>query len=94
MDIASGTDRVRVYEPAPNVPSGSEPVFAGYLRQLTTATALRIGLSGVLVAFGVVLVLTERRGSALAYVYFAVFGSSLAMWSYVLVLQRQLVVMW
>ncbi|MGW3964154.1 hypothetical protein ACWED2_30370 [Amycolatopsis sp. NPDC005003] len=84
MDIASGADRVRVHEPAPNVPSGSEPVFAGYLRQLTKATVLRMGLSGALVAFGVVLVLTEPRESAPGYIYLVAFGSSLALWGYVL----------
>jgi len=84
MDIATGADRVRVHEPVPNVPSGAEPLFPGYVRQLTNATILRMGLSGVLLAFGVLLALTERPGSALPYFYFAVFGTSLAMWSYVL----------
>ncbi|MEV6639101.1 hypothetical protein [Amycolatopsis sp. NPDC051371] len=84
MDIASGVDRVRVLEPVPGVPSGAEPLFSGYLRHLTSATILRTALSGVLLAFGLLLALTERPGSALPYFYFAVFGGSLALWSYVL----------
>ncbi|VVJ17758.1 Uncharacterised protein [Amycolatopsis camponoti] len=90
MDIATGADRVRVHEPVPNVPSGAEPLFAGYVRLLTKATVVRMVLSGVLVTFGVVLVLTERRGSALPYFYFAVFGLTLAQWSYVLSLYVRL----
>ncbi|WP_410673718.1 hypothetical protein [Amycolatopsis sp. cmx-4-68] len=89
MDIASAAGRVRVHEPVPNVPSGAEPLFAGYVRQLTRTTVLRMGLSGALVGLGVLLVLTERRGSALPYIYFAVFGGSLAMWSYVLTVYQR-----
>lgn len=89
MDIASGADRVRVHEPAPNVPSGAEFLFAGYVRKLTAATIMRMGLSGALVAFGVLLVLTERRGSALPYFYLAVFGGTLAMWCYILSVYRR-----
>jgi hypothetical protein len=84
MDIASGVGRVRVHEPVPRVPSGDEPLFSGYVRRLTNATIVRMGLSGALLAFGVLLVLTERPGSALPWFYFAVFGGSLAMWGYVL----------
>jgi hypothetical protein len=89
MDIASGVDRVRVHEPVPNVPSGAEPLFAEYIRRLTKATVLRVVLSGSLLAFGVLLALTERRESALPYVYFAAFGGSLAMWVYVLSVYRR-----
>jgi hypothetical protein len=89
MDIASGAPRVRVHEPVPNVPSGVEPLFPGYIRQLTKVTVLRMGLSGVLVAFGVLLALTERQDSALPCVYLAAFGSSLAMWGYVLSVHRR-----
>jgi hypothetical protein len=88
MDIAAA-GRVRVHEPAPNVPSGAEALFAGYVRRLTGATVLRVVLSGVLVAFGVLLAVTERRPSALPYVYFAAFGGSLALWTYVLSLYRR-----
>jgi hypothetical protein len=84
MDILSGADRVRVHEPVPDLPSGAEPLFPGYVRQLANAVILRMGLSGALVAFGVLLAVIERRGSALPYVYLVVFGASLAMWSYVL----------
>ncbi|WP_410575103.1 hypothetical protein [Amycolatopsis sp. cmx-4-61] len=84
MEIASGVDRVRVHEPVPNVPSGAEVLFAGFVRQLTTATVVRIGLSGALVALGVLLVAVDRRGSAVPYFYFGGFGSSLVLWSYVL----------
>ncbi|MEU4254358.1 hypothetical protein AB0F15_43900 [Amycolatopsis sp. NPDC026612] len=89
MDIASGVGRVRVHEPVPYVPSGAEPQFTGYVRELTKATVVRIGLSGALLAFGVVLVLTEQPGNVLPYFYFAIFGSSLAMWCYVLSLYRR-----
>jgi hypothetical protein len=89
MDIASDAGRVRVHEPVPNAPSGAEPLFAGYVRQLTTATVLRMALSGVLLAFGVLLALTEQLGSTLPYFYFALFGSSLGLWSYVLIVYRR-----
>ncbi|WP_410593968.1 hypothetical protein [Amycolatopsis sp. lyj-23] len=84
MDIASGVDRVRVHEPVPNVPSGAEVLFAGFVRQLTTAIVVRIGLSGALVAWGVLLVATDRRADGLPYIYFGAFGASLVLWSYVL----------
>lgn len=84
MDVASGADRVRVHEPAPHVPSGAEPLFAGYIRQLTRSTVVRTGLSGALVGFGLLLALTEKRGSGLPYFYLTVFGAILAMWCYVL----------
>ncbi len=84
MDIASDVGRVRVHEPVPAVPSGAEPLFPGYVRQLTNATTVRMGLSGAFLLFGVLLALLERPGSALPYYYFAVFGGSLALWSYVL----------
>ncbi len=90
MDIASDVGRVRVHEPVPYVPSGAEPYFPGYVRQLTKATGVRIGLSGALLAFGIVLVLTEQPGNALPYFYFAIFGGSLAMWCYVLSLYRRI----
>jgi hypothetical protein len=89
MGIASGAARVRVHEPVSNVPSGVEPLFAGYIRQLTKATVVRMGLSGALVAFGFLLALTERQDSALPYVYLAAFGSSLATWVYVLSVYRR-----
>ncbi|WP_372660955.1 hypothetical protein [Amycolatopsis kentuckyensis] len=89
MDIASGADRVRVHEPAPHVPSGAEPLFAGYIRQLTRSTVLRTGLSGALVGFGLLLAVTEKRGSGLPYFYLTVFGGILAMWCYVLSLYRR-----
>ncbi|MFG1648066.1 hypothetical protein ACGFMK_47910 [Amycolatopsis sp. NPDC049252] len=84
MDIAAGADRVRAYEPLPRLPSGADPLFAGYVRQLTTAVILRMGLNGLLVAFGVLLAVVERRGSALPYVYLVVSGATLAVWGYVL----------
>ncbi|MEA5361581.1 hypothetical protein VA596_18705 [Amycolatopsis sp., V23-08] len=84
MDIASGADRVRAYEPLPRIPSGAETLFAGYVRQLTSTVILRMGLNGALVAFGVLVAVVERRGSALPYVYLVVFGTTLAVWSYVL----------
>ena len=52
MDIATGAGRVRVHEPVPNVPSGAESLFAEYVRQLTTLTVVRIGISGALVVMG------------------------------------------
>jgi hypothetical protein len=84
MDDTSGAGRVRVYEPIPNVPSGAEPLFAGFVQKLTALTIVRMGLSGALVMLGLLLVLTEGRGSTLPYIYFGAFGSSLAMWTYVL----------
>ncbi|MDT7800104.1 MAG: hypothetical protein QOI78_3537, partial [Actinomycetota bacterium] len=84
MDIAAGADRVRAYEPVPDLPSGAEPLFAGYVRQLTGAVILRMVLSGVLLAFGVLLAVVERRGSALPYFYLVAFGGTLAVWGYVL----------
>lgn len=84
MDIASGVSRVRIHEPLPELPAGAEPVFPEYVRRLTNATIVRMGLSGALLAFGALLALIERPGSALPYFYFGVFGGSLALWSYVL----------
>ncbi|WP_329048577.1 hypothetical protein OG738_39000 [Amycolatopsis sp. NBC_01488] len=90
MDIAADAGRVRVHEPVPNVPSGAEALFSGYVGRLTSTTVLRMGLNCVLLALGVVLVVTDRRGSALAYFYFAVFGSSLAMWIYTMSVYQRL----
>ena len=89
MDSTSGTDRVRVHEPIPNVPSGAEPLFAGFVQKLTGLTIVRMGLSGALVMLGLLLVLTEGWGSTLPYLYFGAFGGMLAMWTYVLILYRR-----
>ncbi|MFF1611612.1 hypothetical protein ACFVYA_27830 [Amycolatopsis sp. NPDC058278] len=48
-----------------------------------------MGLSGALVMLGLLLVLTEGWGSTLPYIYFGVFGGMLAMWTYVLTVQRR-----
>jgi hypothetical protein len=84
MDLLSGADRVRVHEPVHDLPSGAQPWFPGYVRQLTNTVILRMGLSGFLVVFGVLLAVIERRGSVLPYVYLVVFGGTLAVWGYVL----------
>jgi hypothetical protein len=89
MDSTTGTDRVRLHEPVPNVPSGAEPLFAGFVQKLTGLTIVRMGLSGALVMLGLLLVFTEGWGSTLPYIYFGIFGGMLAMWTYVLVLYRR-----
>ncbi|MGW5744653.1 hypothetical protein [Amycolatopsis sp. NPDC003861] len=90
MDGTSGAGRVRVHEPLPNVPSGAEPLFAGFVRELTGLTIVRMGLSGALVLLGVLLVVVEGWGSALPYVYFGTFGGLLLLWTYVLILYRRI----
>jgi len=89
MDTTSDAGRVRVHEPVPNVPSGAETLFAGFVRKLTSLTILRVVLSSSLVSVGVVLVLTQGSESGLPYFYFGVFGSMLAMWVYVLSVHRR-----
>ncbi|MFJ1759872.1 hypothetical protein ACIOD2_06105 [Amycolatopsis sp. NPDC088138] len=84
MDIASGADRVRAHEPVPDLPSGAEPLFPGYVRQLTSTVILRMALNGALVAYGVLLAVIAQRGSVLPYIYLVVFGPTLAVWTYVL----------
>lgn len=93
MDIAttSGAGRVRVLEPVPGVPSGAEPLFPGHVRQVTSTITGRLVLSGALLILGLLLVVTDGPESALPYIYFAAFGGTMAMWSYLLVVQRRLV---
>lgn len=86
MDSTTGVGRVRVHEPVPGVPSGAEPLFAGFVHKLTGLTIVRMGLSGALVMLGLLLVVTEGWGSTLPYFYFGTFGGLLAVWTYVLAL--------
>ncbi len=89
METASDAGRVRVHEPIPNVPSGAEPLFAGYVQKLTSLTIVRMGLSGALVMLGLAVLLSQGASSPLPYFYFGTFGGLLAMWTYVLILYRR-----